>query len=106
MNTSKDKSRENKDQDPRDPDAKWGTKHNRKVEDERGNIKEQIEYFYGYKAHVSLNAESGMITNLVVTPGNAYDGHKLPELINRDLELGLPIGIVAADRGYDDGDNH
>ncbi|MGB7117039.1 MAG: transposase, partial [Anaerolineales bacterium] len=55
---------------------------------------------------VSLNAESGMITNLVVTPGNAYDGHKLPELVNRDLELGFPIDTVAADRGYDDGNNH
>ena len=106
VNTTKDKSRGNKGQGPRDLDAKCGTKHNRKVEDKQGNIKEQTEYFYGYKAHVSLNAESGMITNLVVTPGNTYDGHKLPELINRDLELGLPIGIVAADRGYDDGDNH
>ena len=53
-----------------------------------------------------MNAESGMITNLVVTPGNAYDRHKLPEFVNRDLELGLPIDIVAADRGYDDGNNH
>jgi IS5 family transposase len=106
VNTSKDKNRKNKGQGPRDPDAKWSVKHKRKVEDKHGNIKEQTEYFYGYKAHVSLNAESGMITNLVVTPGNAYDGHKLPELVNRDLELGLPIDTVAADRGYDDGNNH
>jgi IS5 family transposase len=106
VNTSKDKNRKNKGQGPRDPDAKWSVKHKRKVEDKHGNIKEQTEYFYGYKAHVSLNAESGLITNLVATPGNVYDGHKLPELINRDLELGLPIDTVAADRGYDDGNNH
>jgi len=106
VNTSKDKNRKNKGQGPRDPDAKWGVKHTKKVEDEHGNPKEQREYFYGYKAHVSLNAESGLITNLVATPGNAYDGHKLPELVNRDLELGLPIDTVAADRGYDDGNNH
>ena len=41
-------------------------------------------------ADVSVNAESGMITNLVVSPGNAYDGYKLPEFVNRDLERGLP----------------
>ena len=106
VNTSKDEGRKKKGKGPRDPDAKWGVKHNRKVKDEHGETKEQREYFYGYKAHVSLNAESGMITNLVVTAGNAYDGHKLPELVNRDLELGLPIDTVAADRGYDDGENH
>ena len=106
VNTSKDESRKKKGKGPRDPDAKWGVKHKRKFKDEHGETKEQLEYFKGYKAHVSLNAESGMITNLVVTPGNAYDGHKLPELVNRDLELGLPIDTVAADRGYDDGNNH
>ena len=103
--TSKDESRKKKGKGPRDPDAKWGIKHKRKFEDEQGNKTERKEHFYGYKAHVSLNAESGMITNLVVTPGNAYDGHKHPELVNRDLELGLPIDTVAADRGYGDGNN-
>jgi len=106
VNTSKDENRKNKGKGPRDPDAKWGVKHTQKVKDEHGHAKEQRKYFYGYKAHVSLNAESGMITNLVVTPGNGYDGHKLPELVNRDLEQGLPIDTVAADRGYDDGNNH
>ena len=106
VNTSKDESRKKKGKGPRDPDAKWGVKHKRKFKDEHGETKEQLEYFNGYKAHVSLNAESGMITNLVATPGNAYDGHQLPELVNRDLELGLPIDTVTADRGYDDGNNH
>ena len=106
MNTPKDESSEKEGKDPRDPDAKWGAKHKRKFKDEHGEPKEQLEYFYEYKAQVSLNAESGMITNLFVTPGNAYDGHKLPELVNRDLELGLPIDTVAADRGYDNGNNH
>ncbi len=106
VNTSKDESRKKKGKGPRDPDAKWGVKHKRKFKDEHGETKEQLEYFNGYKGHVSLNAESGMITNLVATPGNAYDGHQLPELVNRDLELGLPIDTVTADRGYDDGNNH
>ena len=106
VNTGKDETRKKKGKGPRDPDAKWGVKHSRKVKDEHGETKEQREYFYGYKAHVSMNAENGIITNLVVTAGNAYDGHKLPELINRDLELGVPVDTVAGDRGYDDGSNH
>lgn len=106
VNTGKDETRKKKGKGPRDPDAKWGVKHTRKVKDEHGETKEQREYFYGYKAHVSMNAENGVITNLVVTSGNAYDGHKLPGLVNRDLELGLPVDTVAADRGYDDGSNH
>jgi len=60
----------------------------------------------GYKAHCSLNAESELITSVVVTPGSAPDGHQLPALLDRDLAQGLPIAIVAADRGYDDGHNH
>jgi len=52
VNTSKDKNRKNKGLGPRDPDAKWSVKHKRKVEDKHGNIKEQTEHFYGYKAHV------------------------------------------------------
>jgi IS5 family transposase len=106
VNIPKDEGRKKKGKAPRDPDASWGVKHTRKVKDEHGNTKEQKEYFYGYKAHVSMNAENGMITNLVSTPGNAYDGHQLPELVNRDLHLGLPFDTVAADRGYDDGSNH
>lgn len=106
VNTSKDETRKKKGKGPCDPDAEWGVKHTRKIKDEHGNVKEQREYFYGYKAHVIMNAENGMITNLVATPGNAYDGHKLSELVDRDLELGLPVETVAADRGYDNGDNH
>jgi len=63
----------------------------RNYQRELGLEEEQKKHFYGHNAHVSLNAESGMITNLVVTPRNAHNGHKLPELENRDRELGLAI---------------
>jgi len=76
------------------------------VSDEKGRRRKQKEYFYGYKQHVSLNAETGLITSLRFSPGSAYDGHFLPPLIESDLEQGVPVRIVAADRGYDDGENH
>lgn len=83
-----------------------GVKRKRKVRDEKGNEKEIPEHFFGYKQHASLNPASGMVTSLEHTAGNVYDGHQLPELIAHDLKLGLPISIVTADKGYDDGENH
>lgn len=106
VNTAKDKTREKKGKGPHDPDARWGVKHKRKVKTEEGKEVEQIEYFYGYKAHVSLNAENGLITSLEVTSGEAYDGHHFRSLVDHDLQQQLPVETYAADKGYDDGDNH
>ena len=64
------------------------------------------QYFHGYKAHVSMNAGSDLITSIGVTPGNAYDGHRLPDLVESDMGKGVPISKVTADRAYDDGANH
>ena len=97
VNVDKDKGRQRQGEPPRDGSARWGAK---------GGKGRQRTYFYGYKAHASLNAQTGLITSLVHTPGNAYDGHQLPKLLGKDLDQGLPVGIVSADRGYDDSDNH
>jgi IS5 family transposase len=106
VNTAKDKTREKKGKGPHDPDARWGVKHKRKVKTEEGKEIEQIEYFYGYKAHVSLNAENGLITSLEVTSGEAYDGHHFRSLVDHDLQQQIAVETYAADKGYDDGDNH
>jgi IS5 family transposase len=107
VNTQKDESRQKREgKGPRDPSAQWGVKHSRRVKTSEGQVVEQREYFYGYKAHVSLNSESELITSVQVTPGHSYDGHELPGLVEKDLAQGIPVEIVAADRGYDDSDNH
>ena len=107
VNPEKEKARRDQDDQPlRDADARWGVKGSRRVRDAQGNKVKQAEYFLGYKTHCSLNAETGLITSLLVTPGNAPDGHQLPELLARDLAQGLPVDILTADRGYDDGHNH
>jgi IS5 family transposase len=106
VNTDKDEQRQQKGKPPRDRDARWGVKHQRKVRNAQGKVERQNQYFYGYKAHVSLNAESGLITAVEVTSGEAYDGHHLVGLVERDLQQGLPVETYAADKGYDDGDNH
>jgi IS5 family transposase len=106
VNTAKDKKRTENGKGPHDPDARWGAKHKRKVKTEDGQEIEQTEYFFGYKAHVSLNAENGLITSLEVTSGEAYDGHHFRSLVDHDLKQQLPVETYAADKGYDDGDNH
>ena len=90
----------------RDPEARWGTKGSRQRVTGDGKRERQVEHFYGYKAHVSLNAENGFITSVVVTSGEVYDGHHLPPLVARDVGQGLPVAVYAGDRGYDDGENH
>lgn len=106
VNTAKDESRKKKGKGPRDPDARWGAKHTRKAKTRDGQTVKQVQYFYGYKGHVSLNAENHLITSVQVTSGEAYDGHLLPDLLDQDLALGIPFDTIAADKGYDDGDNH
>jgi len=107
VNPEKDKQRQQRQgKPPRDGDARWGVKGGRRGQDEQGRKLKRKEYFLGYKAHCSLNAESELITSVVVTPGNAPDGHQLAPLLARDLAQGVPVGIVTADRGYDDGHNH
>jgi len=106
VNTSKDESRKRGGKGPRDPDAHWGVKHSRKVKDDQGKTIHQVEYFHGYKAHVSLNAANGLISAVTATPGNEFDGTQLPALLKQDEQVGTPYEIVAGDRAYDDGSHH
>jgi IS5 family transposase len=74
---------------PRDADAKWGNK-----------------YFYGYKQHLSVNADSGIVTSAVHTSGEATDGKQLRALVEKDEACGVEAEVYAGDKAYDDGDNH
>jgi IS5 family transposase len=106
VNTEKDQKRQDKGNGPRDPDARWGVKHTRKVKNEAGQEEEQRQYFYGYKAHVSLNAANHLITSLECTSGEVCDGHHFTSLVDHDLAQQLPVETYTADKAYDDGENH
>jgi IS5 family transposase len=106
VNTDKDQNRQGKGKGPRDPDARWGVKHTRKVKNEAGQEEKQIEYFYGYKAHISLNAENGLITSLETTSGEVHDGQHFTSLVDHDLDQSLVVETYTADKAYDDGENH
>lgn len=106
VNIAKEEGRQEDGKPRRDPDARWGVKGDRLVRTEEGERKRVAEYFYGYKAHMSLNAETELITSVVVTAGNVPDGKVLPKLLEKDLRQGLPVKIVSGDRAYDDSHNH
>lgn len=109
VNTEKDKQRQKKDKKPpRDPDASWGAKHQKLVKDPKtGKTHKQTEYFHGFKAHCSYNPESGLVTSVVTTTGEVYDGYYLKPLVRKDTFTPVPRKrTYSGDKGYDDGENH
>ncbi len=105
VNITKDRQRQKGGKPPHDKDAHWGAKGDKVVETAHG-MEKKIEYFYGYKDQVSLNAETGLVTTVIPGRADDYDGHKFQKLVEKDLKKGIEIKTVTADKGYDDGDNH
>jgi IS5 family transposase len=105
VNVGKDRQRQREGEPPRDKDAVWGAKGDKIVETGYGREK-KTEYFYGYKDQVSLNAESEFVTSVIPGWADDYDGHKLKNLVEKDLAKGIDIETVTGDKGYDDGENH
>jgi IS5 family transposase len=106
VNLEKDRKRQKEDKCPRDKDAGWGAKGDKVVVDKDGKKHREGQYFYGYKDQVSLNAESELVTSVIPGYANDYDGHKLKDLVEKDISKGIDMETVTGDRGYDDGENH
>jgi len=77
-------------EESKDPDARW--------------IKKGKKSTYGYKGHVAVDKENGLVETVIVTPANRFDGHLLPELVEA-LELDKDSEIMA-DKGYDSTENN
>jgi IS5 family transposase len=105
VNVPKDDGRQNRGEPPRDGGARWGVKGKRGGK-RGGKKRSKPHYFLGYKMHTAMNAASDMITSIVTTAGNAHDGKQFPALVKKDRQQGLPVDTYAADRGYDDSENH
>lgn len=115
VNNSKERERTKKISDggqgkkPRDPDAKYGVKKTKKVKTVKGEKVEITEGYVGYKSHISVSADTNIITSYLVTTMAGYDGHFFEPLMKDDLKKGVAKRgktTYAADRGYDDGENH
>jgi transposase len=77
---------------PVDPDARTGRKTNNS--------------WPGYKAHIVMEEETGIITGVETTPANTTDGSQLKPLLKEQEEVhSLKPQELTADKAYDWGEN-
>lgn len=76
-----------------DKDARTGAKHKAS----------RRYWWFGYKLHLAVDADTDLPIWAVVTPANAYDGHHLPTVLNAAKERfpWFKPTYVLADKGYD-----
>ena len=95
-----------KDEEPRDPDARTGCKGTEKKKDRDGKTAEIPKFFFGYKKHTSVENLHRFITGTIVTSGEKADNVFFQDLLWHDIAMrGMPAGYYA-DKGYDDGEHH
>ena len=101
-----DRQRQEQGQAPRDKQAQLVKKGKRRKTGPDGKVAEQQVQYLGYKSHVSLNAETGLITTIEPTGGSAADNEQFPKLLAHDEQLQVGAQIYAGDKAYDDTDQH
>lgn len=101
-----DRQRQQAGEAPRDGDAQLVRKGKRRVVKADGSAHTEEVQYLGYKSHVSLNAETGLITTIRPSGGSAADNEQFAALLAHDEQIGVGATIYAGDRGYDDSDLH
>jgi transposase, IS5 family len=106
VNVEKDRIRREQGKPLADPDATVVHKGEREVTKADLTTETEEVMHRGYKTHVSLDVETGMVTSIKPTLGNVADNTQMPALLAHDARMGVPGETYAADRGYDDGELH
>jgi IS5 family transposase len=106
VDNAADRQRQEKGQAPRDKQAQLVKKGKRRQTGPDGKVTEQEVQYLGYKSHVSLNAETGLITTIEPTGGSAADNQQFPKVLKHDEQVGVQAKIYSGDRAYDDTDLH
>ena len=101
-----DRERQEQGLPPRDGQAQLVKKGKRSQTGPDGTVTKTELQYLGYKSHVSLNAETGLITSIEPTSGSAADGRQFTKLLRHDELLGVGADIYSADKAYDDTDLH
>jgi transposase, IS5 family len=101
-----DRRRQQAGQLPRDGEAQVVRKGKRRVTQADGSVVTEEVQYRGYKSHVSLNAETGLITTIRPSVGSAADNEQFAALLAHDEQLGVGARIYTGDRAYDDSDLH
>ena len=106
VDSEADRERQERGQPPRDPHARIVKKGKHRKTEPDGRVVEQEVRYLGYKSHVSLNAETGLITSVCPTPGSAADNKQFLKLLAHDEQLGVGAQIYTGDKAYDDTELH
>lgn len=87
---------------PRDPDASWGCKGNETKTTTDGKKVQIPKYFFGYKAHLIVEAGLGVVTAFHATQGHVADIDGGDVLLHRILtnDERAAISVLTADKGY------
>jgi transposase, IS5 family len=104
VNPAKDRDRQGQGKGPRDPDARVVRKGKRRVVEADGRVQAKEVLYRGYKTHVSVNADTGLVTTAVPAMGNTADNKAFPALRDHDRTIGLPTRGYGGDKAYDDTD--
>jgi len=106
VNNEKDRKRQERGQPSADPDATVVNKGTQTVTAPDGTQHEQEITYLAYKSHVSLDAETGIVTSVKPTIGSVADNTQMPYLVQHDAALHIPAHTYGGDKAYDDGDLH
>jgi IS5 family transposase len=75
--------------------APSSTKNLKKQRDpDAHQVKKGNQWYFGYKAHIGVDKDNGLVHDLEVTPANVHDATVMPQLLTGDEE------IVYGDSGY------
>lgn len=75
-----------------------------KDSDARTGHKSADSSFFGYKHHLAMT-EEGIITAVIVTSGEASDGHQLGRLVQKSHRAGAEFDHIVGDSAYSSRDN-
>lgn len=101
-----DRQRQNQGRPPRDKQAQLVKKGKRRKTGPDGAVSQQTVQYLGYKSHVSMDAETGLITSLNPTSGSAADNEQMPQLLAHDVAVGVRADIYTGDKAFDDTELH
>ena len=106
VDNDKDRHRQEEGKPSVDPDATVVRKGERAVTEPDGSTEQKEIMYLGYETHVSMDAETGIVTSIKPSVGNTADNMQMPDLLAHDEALGVPGETYAGDRAYDDGELH
>lgn len=106
VNNEKDRRRMEQGKPSADPDATVVNKGKRTITKADGTTQDEQVKYLGYKTHVSMDAQTGLVTSITPTWGDTADNKQMPGLVAHDATVGVPAETYTADRAYDDGDLH